>query len=263
MADLAQFTAQNKFLMLALDHRESIRKMFQSDKEASEFKKEIIEALADQFSSILIDVEYGLPAYKNKTKPFLLPVEKSGYREIDGERVTELEHSVEELRQLGASGIKLLLYFNPVGETASKQLEIAKQVEEDCLKENLPFFLEIVTYGSIPKQKLVIDSVKYFLQGGVYPDVFKLEYPEDAGICKEITEILGKTPWILLTAGEDFDLFKNQLQIAIQNGCSGFLAGRALWQELLKLEGEERKKFLTKTLPTRFREISKIANASL
>lgn len=263
MADLAQFTAQNKFLMLALDHRESIREILQTSQKISELKKEIIKALADQFSSILIDVECGLPAYKNKAKPFLLPVEKSGYREIDGERVTELEHSVEELKQMGASGIKLLLYFNPAGETARKQLETAKQVEENCLKENMPFFLEILTYSSTPKQKLVIDSVKYFLQGGVYPDVFKLEYPEDAGICKEITEMLGKTPWILLTAGEDFDQFKNQLQIAVQNGCLGFLAGRALWKELLKLEGEERKKFLTQTLPARFREISKIATATL
>lgn len=258
MADLAQFTAQNKFLMLAMDHRESIRKMLKSDQEINEFKKEIIEALTDQFSGLLIDIKYGLPAYRNKTKPFLLPVEKSGYKEIDGDRITELEHSVEELKQMGASGIKLLLHFNPTGETARKQLETAKQVEENCIKENLPFFLEILTYGSIPKQKLVIDSVKYFLQGGVYPDVFKLEYPEDAAICRQITEILGKTPWILLTAGENFNVFKNQLQIAVQNGCSGFLAGRALWKDLLKLKGQEKDKFLVETLPNRFRQISQI-----
>jgi len=259
MADLAQFTNQNKFLMLALDHRESIRKMFKSDEEVSKFKSQIIEAVANQFSGILIDVEYGLSAYRKKVKPFLLPAEKSGYVEVDGERLTEIEHSVEELKQLGAGGVKLLLHFNPYGETAKQQLKTAKLIEEDCLKENHPFFLEIVTYGDLPKQKLVIDSVKYFLQGEVYPDVFKLEYPEDAKICKQITEILGKTPWILLTAGEEFSLFENQLRIAIQNGCSGFLAGRALWKDLLKLKDKEEDKFLAETLPNRFQQISQIA----
>ena len=259
MADLAQFTAQNKFLMLALDHRGSIKKYLQTAEEIVEFKRQIIESLESQFSGILIDVEYGLPAYKNVDKPFLLPVEKSGYREIDGGRVTELEHSTEELKKLGAAGIKLLLYFNPEGETAKQQLETAKRVSEDCAEEDLPFFLEIVTYGATPKQKFVIDSVKYLLEGGVYPDVFKLEYPGDAESCKHITEILGKTPWILLTAGDDFNLFKMYFQIAIQNGCSGFLAGRALWKETLQLQGEERKKFLSEILTTRFKEISKIA----
>jgi tagatose 1,6-diphosphate aldolase len=258
MADLAQFTAQNKFLMLALDHRASIRKMFQSDEDAIQFKRQIIANLQDQFSGVLIDVEYGLPAYKNRTKPFLLPAEKSGYREINEERITELERSVVELKELGADGVKLLLHFNLDGGTAKQQLNTAKKIAEDCQTEDLPFFLEILRYGAIPKQNLVTDCLKYFLEGEVYPDVFKLEYPEDAKNCKQITEILGKTPWILLTAGEDFEMFKSQLQVAVENGCSGFLAGRALWKELFELEGAKKTAFLSETLPARFREIVQI-----
>ncbi len=253
--NLSKFTSKDKFLMLALDHRSSIKSLINPQNpetvpaaEIINLKEKIISSLDSQFSSLLLDVEYGLPAYKNRQKPFLLAIEKSEVKEIDGEKITELEHSVEELKKLGASGIKLLLYFNPESELAKQQLKIAKQVEDDCEREDLPFFLEIVTQGGEPKQKSVIASLKQFLEGEIYPEVFKLEYPGDAASCKQITGILGNAPWILLTAGEDFELFKNQLQIAVQNGCSGFLAGRALWKEF-KLE----------ILQERFKEISQIA----
>lgn len=268
MADLAQFTAQNKYLMLALDHRESFKELINPQnpvdvqpEEVIKIKAQIIESLKDQFSGILIDIDYGLPAYKNKNKPFLLPVEKSGYKEVDEGRITELAYLTNELKEKGASGIKLLLYFNPDRDAAKQQVKTAKKVAEDCVKENLPFFLEIVVYDSVPKQKTIVNSVKYFLKGGVYPDVFKIGYPETAENCQEITGILGETPWILLTAGEDFEIFKSQLQVAIKNGCSGFLAGRALWKELFKLQEDKKEKFLQETLPKRFAEICQIATS--
>ncbi len=38
-------------------------------------------------------------------------------------------------------------------------------------------------------------------------------------------------PWILLSAGVDFDEFAIQVRIACTAGASGFLAGRAVWQD--------------------------------
>ena len=62
--------------MLALDHRGSFRKYINPgapDKvtmaDLVKTKAMIIEAVQDQFSGVLIDAEWGLPAYKSKNKP--------------------------------------------------------------------------------------------------------------------------------------------------------------------------------------------------
>lgn len=262
--NLDKFTRDGKFLMLALDHRGSFKKLINPAKPDSvsndtviQLKSEIIQTLADQFSALLIDEVWGLEACKEvcQTKPFLLPLEKSGYVDEDRERVTELEYSVGQIKEMGASGAKLLIYFNPSAESANKQLETARKVMEDCKANDFPFFLEIVTYGG---ENLVIDSVKKFIESGIIPDVWKLEYPGSLQECQEITSLVGDTPWILLTGGQSFEEFRPQLETAIRGGAKGFLAGRALWQEVCIMSGKERQQFLEEILPERFKEISEI-----
>ena len=51
-------------------------------------------------------------------------------------------------------------------------------------------------------------------------------------------------PWTLLSGGDSFEVFEKQLRVACHNGCSGFLVGRALWQEAVYLQGNERDSFL-------------------
>ncbi len=256
--------------MLALDHRDSFKKLINpqnphavSDEQAIGLKAEIINALSDQFSGLLIDETYGLEAYPDHRKPFLLPLEKTGYSGQGGERITELEYRVTQLLVYGASGAKLLLYFNPHVDSAHIQIDTAKKALEECKKSDFPFFLESVTYQTTGQShtqepQLVLGSLKMLLENGVLPDVYKLEYPGNPDACMQITQMLGETPWILLTNPDDFDTFVSHLEDAVQAGCSGFLAGRALWQEVCSLEGEQKKEFLEKTLPQRFRRISKI-----
>ena len=42
-------------------------------------------------------------------------------------------------------------------------------------------------------------------------------------------------PWIILSAGVDIDQFVMQVEIACKSGASGFLAGRALWKDSVKI----------------------------
>ncbi len=65
----------------------------------------------------------------------------------------------------------------------------------------------------------------------------------------------------MLTAGEPYERFKAQLEIAAQNGCKGFLAGRALWQEAAKLKGEDKEQFIDGIMPARFKELVDICLA--
>lgn len=281
--NLSKFTSEGKFLMLALDHRGSFKKLINpenpdtvTDEVVINLKNDIIEALKDQFSGLLIDETWGLEACHEvcQVTPFLLPLEKSGYVENGEERITELEYTVEQIKEMGASGAKLLIYFNPQVESAEKQLGIAERVLEDCRRNNFPLFLEIVAYTPDVQLQfhsrcgsdgtgLAVESVRAFLKARVVPDVWKLEYPGDENACREITSLVGETPWILLTGGKDFTEFQQELGVAVKMGAKGFLAGRALWQEVCTLEGEEKQKFLQRTLPDRFKLLTDIAKGQI
>lgn len=256
--------------MLALDHRDSFKKYVKpealelaTDEEIIKVKAMVIESLQDQFSGLLIDPQWGLPAYTSKNKPYLLPLEKSGYTDVEGERATKLEYTAKQLKDLGASGTKLLLYFNPEANNCGEQLATAKQMLEDSHQNNLSFFLEIVTYGNEElgksRSEWVLRSVQMLLENNIVPDVWKLEYPGDLESCKKITELVRNTPWILLTRGEKFDKFDGQLKDAVSAGAVGFLAGRALWQEIGECKTDnEKQEFLNKTVKDRFKAISEI-----
>lgn len=259
--DLTKFTKNGKFLMLALDHRGSFKKLMNpdnpdsvTDEQVISLKNEIIESLKDEFSALLIDDKWGLEACHEvcKVKPFLLPLEKSSHT-----GVVELEHSAYDLEKLGASGAKILFDFTPGDENSEKQLEIAEEVAADCMAAEFPLFLEIVTH----EENMVIESVKSFIEYGIVPDVWKLEYPGSLANSKEITELVESTPWILLTGGNDFETFKANLENASKGGAKGFLAGRALWQEVCRMNGDEKQEFLIETLPQRFKEVSEITTS--
>jgi len=285
MVDISRFTNKGKILMLALDHRGSFKKLINQEAPESvsqaqviRIKQEIINSLYAQFSGVLIDSEAGLSAFqkasvaKSAPKPYLLCIEKTGYeieshfakasQDKQGSRKTNLEFSVDELKNLGAGGIKLLLYYHPQAPTKQHQLTVAKQVLQDCRAAKLPLFLELVTY-TLPefnshKPELVLDSVYDFLQAGIIPDVFKLEYPGDPAACFQITKILKKTPWILLTKGDSFVNFKQQLKIAVANGAIGFLAGRSLWQEFGQYPELKRLDYFQTVVLERFSQIRQI-----
>ncbi len=258
--------------MLAFDHRQGFNKILNpknpgavSREQAIAAKEMVINALANESSGVLLDPAVGLAAYKGRTKPILLCLEKTGYSDIGKGRITVLEYKAEYLKKLGASGAKLLLYFNPEAINAAQQLDVPQQALVKSHENDLPFFLEIVTYGhaeaGVTKAVWVEKSVQMFLDAGITPEVFKLEYPEgNDAICARLTKILGRIPWILLTGGGSYDDFKTNLAKAIAAGCRGFLAGRAIWQEIGGCETiDEKRDFLYNTAKARFIEVKKIA----
>jgi tagatose-1,6-bisphosphate aldolase len=260
------FTQNGKFLMLAFDHRGSFKKSLKTEdpKVLISAKKDIIDASFDHISSLLIDQDYGFPAYSQlnyeKPKPFVMPMEESGYEDVGGERLTTLKYTAKEIKKSGAAGTILLVYFSLESETAQKQIETTKKAVQDSQETGLPMFLEIVTYGK--GEGKVAESLQVFLDNGIKPDVYKLEYPGSGEEAKRVTELLQPLdiPWILLTRGAEYEKFKDQLETCVEAGCVGFLAGRGVWQEYLDLldKPEEKEKFLKETIPQRFEEIKRI-----
>jgi tagatose 1,6-diphosphate aldolase len=264
-----QFSKNNKYLMLAIDHQDGFKKMLNPQdpamvktEEIIALKTQILQALKNEFTGVLLDIEYGLPAYQGIEKPFLLRIEKSGHVEKDGIKVMELEHTASELKEKGASGVKLLLHCNPFKSATLSEVEKAKKVLEDAHNNDLPLFLEILTYvdsnQEIAKGDLILKSIKLFLDNGVTPDIWKLEYPGNDRFCYQITELVKLTPWIVLSGGVNFDHFQAQQKTATVNGASGFLAGRAIWQDVANYQGVEREKFLQTEIKKRFKILNKI-----
>jgi tagatose 1,6-diphosphate aldolase len=98
------------------------------------------------------------------------------------------------------------------------------------------------------KAKTVIDTAKYL---GQYCDVYKAEFPGTFGVetdaqlmdnLKKLNDLCPK-PWVLLSAGVDYDKYKKQVEMAAKAGASGILGGRAFWKEFFtyKTPGERQK----------------------
>ncbi len=64
-----------------------------------------------------------------------------------------------------------------------------------------------------------------------------------------------------MSAGLDFELFKKEVRIVCKTGASGFLAGRALWQEAPQIRSRaERTRFLETTAVQRLKQLTEVAN---
>ena len=280
--------------MCAIDHRGALRRALNEKGSAEvsyqdmvDFKLDLCQAVARFASAILLDPEYGAgqaiaAGVLPPSKGLLVSLEKSGYSGDSKARITELlpGWSVKKAKKMGASAVKLLIYFRPdLKDVASKQLELVARLADECVAEDIAFLVEPVTYaieeGEKAKEKfaerkpeLVIETARLVTAQPV--DVLKAEFPADIDfeqdeqkllkLCQELDKA-SRLPWVLLSAGVDFGSFRKQVEIACKAGASGFLAGRALWQEGARIGSrQERIEFFCNTAAVRLKELAEIAD---
>jgi len=279
--------------MCALDHRGSLMRMLNekhpgdvSYQTMVEFKLDLCEILAPHASAILLDPVYGAAkviaaGVLSRDTGLLVSLEATGYSGEAEARVTDIltDWSVGKIKKMGATGVKLLLYYRPDVDVADRQLSIVRQVADDCLSMDIPFVLEPVSYKvgraeadpqsfAAVKPRLVIETAKEVTALPI--DVLKAEFPADLryekshsrllDLCHQLDEA-SQVPWVILSGGVNFDLFYRQVEVACQAGASGFLAGRALWQEATQIMSRrERLKFLKATVVERLKALSNLAN---
>ena len=285
--------------MCAIDHRGALKRALNeknpdavSYQDMVDFKLDLCQAVAPFASAILLDPEYGagqaiaaglLPGPKG----LLVSLEKSGYTGDSTARITELlpGWGVKKARKMGASAVKLLIYFRPdLKDIASKQLDLVAGLADQCLEEDIAFLVEPVSYpiekerinqGGTSSRKfaeikpeLVIETARQITALPI--DVLKAEFPADIkfeqdeakllGLCQQLNRA-SRLPWVLLSAGVDFDSFRKQVEIACKAGASGFLAGRALWQEGVQIRSREKRlDFFQNTAAPRLKELAEVAD---
>lgn len=273
--NIQKLSNPNGFIEIAaFDHRDSLQKMLSPDL-ISPFKNLCAQTFAGDVASILVDPEYGKDAIKtakNENLGVILSREISGYENAEGGRETKLydEYNAAKLKLMGADAVKLLVYYNPEAPNHAAQLEIVEQVSDETLQEDLPMLLEIITY---PVEGKTYDKAKAIIEAASemsnYADILKLEFPIDVKTeqditnateyLKQMTKTCQDKPWILLSRGLQFDLFKKALEVSKANGCKGFAVGRAVWQEIAELKTfPEIEEFMKTTGKSRMHELSQI-----
>lgn len=286
-------TERGVFTILAVDHRDALRAMLNREQpetvqaaQLTEIKLSIVKTIGPLATAILLDPVYSIgQAIAQRTLPaktaFLSAIEEQGYLgDPYGRQTTMLEGwGIEKAKMLGASGVKVLLFYHPkAGEATESQEQFVARMLSECSQFDIPMFLEPIIYSPNPdvnkdsaafaaeRPKIMIETVRRL--GALKPDVLKLEFPVDCkyekdeavwqDTCAELNEA-SPVPWTLLSGGDSFEAFQKQLRVACQNGCSGFLVGRALWQEAVYLYGIERDEFLRGEATRRWQKLHAIA----
>lgn len=277
---------KNVFNILAFDQRGTYRKMLPPDtsyEAAAQMKRDIVVALSYHASAVLLDCEYGLPAVvdMNGSSGILMAYEESGYSGDSTYRSIKFydNWTVAKIKAMGASAVKVLAYYNPNNKILSAEIEaILKQVADDCHKYDLPLFLEPLSYSldaSVAKESaefaklrpdIVIETADRLSKIGV--DVLKMESPVDPNFdadqqrWADTFASLSKAssvPWVLLSAGVNFETFEVQARLACEAGASGWLAGRAIWKETVTMTPEQRSTFLTSKATERMQRLNDIS----
>ena len=260
------------FTCLALDHRQNLRKanpIFVDNIELSRFKLDVTAALADHSTAVLLDPEVSAAqAIAANNIPnhvgLVVAVESTGYGGSTIARQSQIlpDWSVEKAKRMGASMIKLLVYYHPDSPTARDIEVFVKQVADECTHYDLGIMLEPLSYSldaakklsSAEKRYVVTETAHRLVISGI--DVLKAEFPLD--ITQDPDEITwieacagvsaaSPAPWIVLSAAVDYDIYLRQVEIACRAGASGSAVGRAVWQEAVTMDSQPRFDFLRTT----------------
>ena len=282
--------------MVATDQNSSMIKMMKeatkkepSYAEIADAKVMLSRALAPHCSGLLVDGYYG---YASTVAAFAVPpstgllirVEKSGGGKNEaGAPIGEVEPGwgVAKIKRCGADAVKLLAQFEPwEADSAERNFEFTRQIYEQCIQHDILFLLEPLHFAykvngaeeakdvvAKRKAKTVIETAHYLSR---YCDVYKAEFPGTFGVesdsqlmdnLKRLNDACVK-PWVLLSAGVDYDKYKKQVEMAMKAGASGILGGRAFWKEYFTYATpEERKKFAETECVRRVKETDEIVKS--
>ena len=273
------------FTCLALDHRQNLRKAnpaFVSDSELSRFKVDVTKAIAQRATAVLLDPEVSAAqAIAARAIPssvgLVVAVESTGYTGDATARHAQVipGWNVEKAKRMGASAIKLLVYYHPDSPTAKEIENFTVNIAEECKQHDLVLMLEPLSYSldetkklsSAEKRYVVVETAKRLTPLGA--DILKAEFPldvteSDQGLWKEAcAEISAASPipWILLSAAVDYEVFVQQVIVACNAGASGIAVGRAVWKEAVTMDGDERMKFLRTTAKYRLSRLTSLCHA--
>jgi tagatose-1,6-bisphosphate aldolase len=264
-------TSQATFAIVAMDQRNTLKRMYHavgiadpSDEELVQIKADTVQALRGSASGYLLDPTFGTPALRllpAEGPPYgvLVAAEPSERGTINGEPRGHRDPALNArwVKDQGGDAVKFYVQLRadrkpgPDGiDTTAEVLQVVREVIADCREAGIPSVIENLIFPlagedpPTPAQRadriieaaLLLDELK--------PDLIKLEFPGDAASCKRLADSL-TVPWAVLSAGVAFDEFAAALRISCDDGgTSGFIAGRSIWKDAVGMSRPERQAFL-------------------
>jgi sulfofructosephosphate aldolase len=248
--------ASGTFAMVAVDQREALRGMFAvhhsdpvPDSMLAQFKVDVAEVLSPYGSALLVDEQFGLKPIMdagvlNPNCGLIVAMDEligpAGGAAVD----TAIDHSVDpvKVKEIGGAALKLLIFYRP-DDDPEVRLKLAAEFIATCNKVGLPSVLEIICRpGKDPakfdREQALIDAAA---EASTWqPSLYKAEVPyhgkgDPALITeasKKISDAIG-TPWVVLSNGVAADDFASAVKASCLGGASGFLAGRAIWSDVI------------------------------
>ena len=265
-------SARGTFAVLALDHRQNLRKeLGPADPGAVtydrmvDFKRAVVRALGPIATGTLLDPEIGaaqsitdgsLPAGAG----LIVAVEATGYAGPSTARVSRVLDgwSVAKAKRMGASAVKLLVYYHPDASNAADQERFVAGVAGACRAADIALYVEPLSFALIDGEKLtgearrrvVIETARRLTAIG--GDILKAEFPYDPSVddpgrwreaCAEL-DAASAVPWVLLSGGVEDEMFERQAETACRAGASGVLVGRSVWAPATTLAATDRDAWL-------------------
>jgi sulfofructosephosphate aldolase len=243
------------FAMVAMDQRESLRTMFADagarvgDADLVAFKTSVARALGPLASGFLIDRTFGF----DRVRAGMLPagcglilaadhlVQEPG-RPVEDTAIDETV-AAAGFDLAGVRALKLLLIWRR-DDRREERIELARRFIALAARRGVLSVLEPVvrpTAGDAPRwdeDAAILDAARDLAPLG--PSLYKAQVPrrgigsadELRRACAALGQAIGR-PWVVLSQGVDRERFLPAVRAACQGGASGFLAGRALWSDVV------------------------------
>jgi len=266
---------QPMLYILPFDHRGSFIKMFGFEEKTltpeqaaklSDYKKVIYEGMLEALkmgapkdkAAILVDEKFGAEIHRAARAADItriLTTEKSGQDEFDFEHGDDFGKYIEKL---APAYVKVLVRYNPDGEQAMNQRQIArlKKINDWCKTKGYKFLFELLAIPTKKQMeecggskdefekklqgKLMLASIKELQASGLEPDIWKLEgleNPADMKMVAEQARSNGRTGVgiVVLGRGESEEKVLKWLKAAANvEGVVGFAVGRTVFSAPLQ-----------------------------
>jgi len=243
--------------MVAVDQREALRGMFAAhqstpvlDSQLTQFKVDVARELSPYASALLVDQEFGINAIidqkvlKNSCGLIAaadLLVGPPGGAATD----TAVDPDVDSIRMsdIGSVGLKFLILWRN-DESPDMRAQLVQDFNKLCQISGLPSIVEIIvkpprdTSKRFNREEEIIIAAR---EAATWkPDLYKAEVPfhgeGDLNLVMKnadrISEAIG-SPWVVLSNGVKQPFFADAVKACAMGGASGFLAGRAVWADIV------------------------------
>ena len=243
--------------MVAVDQREALRGMFAAhqstpvpDSQLTQFKVDVARELSPFASALLVDQEFGIDeiikqkALKGSCGLIAaadLLVGPPGGAATD--TAIDLDVDAIRMRDIGSVGLKFLVLWRN-DESPDSRSKLVEEFNKLCTISGLPSVIEIIvkpptdTSKTFNREEEIITAARE--AASWKPDLYKAEVPfhgeGDLNLvtknAERISEAIG-SPWVVLSNGVKQPFFNDAVKACAMGGASGFLAGRAVWADIV------------------------------